>query len=135
MRIILFAQIFAALTVLGVAGVFAIPFLLPELGAANVLLGLIQFEAVAVILSAGIAYALPMFLGIMKGENVLILTHDPIRNRTIIKIGKALETRKKGQEIKVTTGGDPETGIVQEYSGIVTPARVRIKPEENIKVI
>jgi len=135
MRIILFSQIFAMLTVLGVVGVFAIPFLAPSIGAANILLGLIQFEAIAAVLSAGISYSLPPIVGIMKGENVLILTHDPMRNRTIVKIGTALETKKKGQEIKVISGSAPETGIVQEYSGIVTPARVSIKAEENIKVI
>ena len=136
MRIILFAQMFAALTVIAVLAMFIVPFVFAQIGAAEILLALLQFEVAAFVLSAIVSYFLPQYFGVMKGENVLLIIKDPISNKTIIKIAKTAEGGKLGREIKVYSGGgESEMAVVEAYSGIIAPARVRAKPESNIKVI
>ena len=135
MRIILFAKAFAVFTVLAMIGVFLSPYLFGESQISQILFRFLQFEALALALSIATAIAVPPLFGVLKGEDVLMVTHDPIGNRTVFKLAKVIEGGRVGAEIKVTNGAAGEIVTVDSYSGIVTPARVSAKPEANIKVI
>lgn len=135
MRIILFAKAFAVFTVLAMLGVFAAPFIFEEYGASEIMFRFLQFEALALALALLSAIAIPPVFGVLKGEDVLMITRDPIGNRTVFRLAKALEGGKVGKEIKITNGAEGEIATIESYSGIVTPARVRSKPEANIRVI
>jgi len=135
MRIILFAKAFAVFTTLAMIGVFLAPYVFGEYQATEILFRFLQFEALALALSIIATAAIPHFFGVLKGEDVLMVTKDPIGNRTVFKLAKAINGGKLGSEIKVTNGADGEIVTVESYSGIVTPARVSSKPEANIKVI
>ncbi len=135
MRIVLFAKLFALFTVVAMIGVFVAPYLLAEYQTTEILFRFLQFEALALALSIIVAFILPQVIGVAKGETVLIITNDPVANRTVFKMAKALESAKVSKEIKIQTNGVEQIGVVESYSGLITPARVSIKLESNIKVI
>ncbi|MFH1306027.1 MAG: hypothetical protein ABIH83_00015 [Candidatus Micrarchaeota archaeon] len=135
MRIVLFAQAFAIFTAIAMIGVFVAPLLLAEYGTTNILFRFLQFEALALGMAIVATIAIPQLTGVQKGEKVLLITSDPVSNRMTIKIATALENAKLNKEIKIDLGDVVATGTVESYSGIISPARINIKPEQNIKVI
>ncbi|PIT84803.1 hypothetical protein COU37_00910 [Candidatus Micrarchaeota archaeon CG10_big_fil_rev_8_21_14_0_10_45_29] len=135
MQIIFFSKIFALFTALAMIGAFAVPFVLAEYGAVDLLFRVIQFEALALALSIVSTFAYPHLFGVQKGEKVLLVTTDPVANRTIIKLATALESGKLHKMIKIGVGHDEMEGEVESYAGIISPAKVKAAPEENIKVI
>ena len=135
MRIVFFAQSFAIFTALAMIAVFAVPFILEEYGTVSIVMRFLQFEALALALGIGVAIFVPMYFGILKGEKVLLITTDPVRRNTVIKIATALESGKLNEDIKIQMGKKQYTGTVESYSGIITPARISLRPEKNIEVI
>jgi hypothetical protein len=117
-------------------GVFLAPLVFSEYKTTSIMLRAIEFEALAFGISLLATAIYPNFFGVQKGENVLVVTSDPITNRVIIKLATALESRKLHEMIKISVMDGTETvGTVESYPGIISPARISIKPEENIKVI
>ena len=135
MQIIFFSKSFALFTALAMIGAFAAPFVLAEYGAVDLLFRVIQFEALALALSIASTFLYPQIFGVQKGEKVLLVTTDPVANRTIIKLATALESGKLHEMIKIGVGHEEMEGEVEAYAGIISPAKVKAKPEENISVI
>lgn len=135
MRIILFAKAFAVFTVLAMIGVFASPYIFGGYQMADISFRFLQFEALALALAIATAIIIPPIFGVLKNEDLLIISRDPVRNRTSFRLTKALERGKIGAKIRIKSGGGEEVAIVESYSGIVTPARVSVRVEENIQVI
>lgn len=125
----------AVFSALAMIGVFVSPILFLEYGTTSILMRFVQFEALAVALSIISALAVPNYLGVMKGEKVLVITSDPLKRSTTIKIATALEGGKINSDIKIEVGNSVLTGTIESYCGIITPARISIKPEKNINVI
>ncbi|MFH1095117.1 MAG: hypothetical protein V1728_02785 [Candidatus Micrarchaeota archaeon] len=136
MRIIFFAKAFAGFTILAMLAAFATPFLVPEVGAGGLIVRLFQYEALAFALALLLTIVYPRLLGVSKGERVLIITNDPVANHLIIRLATALEHKKLHELIKVgLDDGSEVVGLVDSYPGIISPARVSVKAENNLKVI
>ncbi|MFA5108147.1 MAG: hypothetical protein WC492_01275 [Candidatus Micrarchaeia archaeon] len=136
MRIVLFAKAFALFTVLAMFGVFIAPVILKEYDMTSILLRFVEFEALALALSIITTAVVPSSFGVLKGDGVLVISRDPINGGTMIKLGTALERKKLGETIRINTGeAEAVVATVESYAGIITPARVGIRAEQNIKVI
>ena len=136
MRIVLFAKLFFVFTALAMLGVFAAPLVAPSLSAVSLLVRALQLEALAAGLAILTTAVYPTVFGVRKGEKVLIITNDPITNALIIRLATALEGSKLHQSIKIgMDNGSVMIGTVDAYPGIISPARVSVKPESNIQVI
>jgi hypothetical protein len=132
MRILTFAKTLIVLTVPAGVGVF----LSAPKGLTNTLAAFLQLEALA--LAGAILYtvAKPFVFGVQKGEQVLLITNDPMSSAINVRLATALSDGKLHQNIKIGMGGSMEaTATVESYSGIITPARVSVKPENTISVI
>ena len=136
MRVIFFSKAFFVLTSLAMVGAFLAPIVFSEYKTTSILLRMIEFEALAFGLALLATAIYPNFFGVQKGENVLVVTSDPITNRMVIKLATALESRKLHEMIRISViDGTQTIGKVEAYPGIVSPARISVKPEENIEVI
>jgi hypothetical protein len=135
MRIVLFIKLLALFTGLALLGVFLSPLAIPSLGAVSLFVRLLQFEALAGGLAILTTAIYPYVLGVRKGEKVLIITNDPLTNALIIRLATALEGRKLHESIKIgLDDGSVMVGKVDAYPGIISPARVSVNPESNIRV-
>lgn len=132
MRILTFAKTLIVLTIPAMLGVF----LSAPKGLTSTIATFLQFEALA--LAGAILYAVakPIVYGVQKGEQVLLIDSNPMTNGISVRLATALESAKLHQNIKISMGGTGEiVATVESYSGIITPARVSIKPENSISVI
>lgn len=136
MRVILFAKIFALFSAFALLAVFLTPYLIPESGKVDYLFRAMQYEALAVALAIIATAVYPNVFGVQKGEKVLLVTTDPITNRMIISLVTALENKKLNENIKIKmSDGNTAEGIIESYPGLISPARITMKPEQNLKVI
>ena len=132
MRILVFSKALAVLTIPAMVGVF----LTPNRGIISMLSVFVQYEALALAgaLAATIFY--PDVLGVRKGEQVLLITTDPITNAVAVRLVRALENGKLHNNIKISLDGGKEAlATIESYPGILTPARVSVKVENAITVI
>jgi len=132
MRILTFAKSLIVLTIPAMLGVF----LSSPKGLTNTIAMVLQFEALAVAGAIIYAVAKPFVFGVQKGEQVLIVESNPMTNGISVRLATAMESAKLHKNIKISMGGTSEiVATVESYSGIITPARVSIKPENSISVI
>ena len=132
MRILTFAKTLIVLTVPAMLAVF----LAAPKGLTNTIATFLQFEALA--LAGAIVYAIakPIVYGVQKGEQVLLITNDPMSNAMSVRLATALESGKLHGTIKISMGGAMTAQAeIESYAGIITPARVSVKPENTISVI
>ena len=136
MRIIFFAKAFAGFTVLAMFAAFLTPILVPSIGAGGLIVRMFQYEALAFAFALVLTISYPPLFGVSVGERVLMITSDPVTNHIIVRLATALEHKKLHQLIKVgLDDGSEMVGTVDSYPGIVSPARVSVKAENNLKVI
>lgn len=130
------AMFFKALLVLSAVAMVAF-FLTPTRASlVESIVDFAKFEGLAFALSVLIAFASPMVFGVQKGEKVLLLTSDPLTNRMVIQIATALENAKVHHKIKISLGNGQEVEAkLDEYPGIITPAKVSLTPENAIRLI
>ena len=96
----------------------------------------LQYEALAVAGAIVFSIAHPLIFGVQKGEHVLLITHEPVAGALSVRLAVALENGKVHQDIRIAMGEGMEAlATVESYSGLITPARVSIKPENAIRVI
>ena len=132
MRILTFVKAAVVLTVPAMAGVFVSA---PK-GLTNTIALALQFEALA--MAGALAYTVvkPLVWGVQKGEQVLLITNDPMSNAMSVRLATALESGKLHSTIKISMGGAMTAQAeIESYAGIITPARVSVKPENTISVI
>ena len=109
---------------------------MPSISAVSLLVRGMQLEALATGLALIATAIYPYVFGVRKGEKVLLITNDPITNALMIRLATALEGSKIHQSIKIgMDDGSVMTGTLDSYPGIISPARVSVKPESNIRVI
>ena len=132
MRIITFIKSLAVLTVPAMLGVW----LSKPIGLTHTLASFLQFEALALVGAIVFAFAQPMLFGVSKGERVLLITQDPVSSSIAVRLAVALESGKLHKDIKIAMDGGLEAiATIESYPGILTPARVSVKPENAIRVI
>lgn len=135
MRIVFFAKTLAATTALAMLGVVWAA-INPAVGGRGIVVSLVMFEALALAVSIVATVAYPMLTGVRKGEKVLLVTNDPVTNALIIRLATALQHAKLHETIQLgLDDGSQISGQVDSYQGIISPARVSVKPENNIRVI
>jgi len=96
------------------------------------LLTLLKMTAGATVISVVFSIAYPELRGVKGGDTVMIVTTDnPL---TLVgRFGKAVDDGKKNATIKVRLkDGNEMVGIIEEYSGIITPPRVKPVYEERL---
>ncbi len=132
MKIAVFLKALLAASALAVvAFIFA-----PKTGAVDALVQAVGFAALALISSIGFALAYPHIFGVQKGETVLLMASDPLSSRMVIQFCTAQENGKLKQSIKIRMmDGSDNIAVIESYPGIVTPARVSLRPESIIKLI
>lgn len=132
MRILTFAKSLIVLTIPAMLGVF----MSAPKGLTNTIATSLQFEALAMAGALIYTVAKPLIWGVQKGEPVLLIDSNPMSNGISLRLATALENGKLHQNIKISMGGTVEAiATVESYSGIITPARVSVKPENSISVI
>ncbi|MBI4399797.1 hypothetical protein HY570_03525 [Candidatus Micrarchaeota archaeon] len=81
---------------------------------------------------------LPQIRGIRKGDNLAVIpeNQEGIFSFLNTRTGMALQSGRKGSRIKVVLGNGMETeGLVVEYEGLISAAKVKlISKEYNISV-
>lgn len=132
MRIWIFAKALAGFTVIAMV----LLFFSTAKAASEILVDIIKFEGLALAAAIVTTAAYPYVRGVEIGEKVLIISTDPVTNRTNIHLATALENGKLNGRIKVALGnGSDAVCTIEAYSGIITPARGQISQESTIKVI
>ena len=123
LKIMLFVKSFLVLLMLAL-----VAFIFLEM---DVLLFL-KLLAGAVVVSVIFSIAYPEIRGVKGGDTVMIVSsNNPL---TLVgRFGKAIDSGRKNSTIKVKLkDGNEMVGIVEEYSGIITPPRVRPIYEERL---
>jgi len=93
---------------------------------------LLKMAAGATVISVVFSIAYPEIRGVKGGDTVMIVTSDnPL---TLVgRFGKAIDAGKKNATIKIKLkDGNEIVGIIEGYSGIITPPRVKPVYEERL---
>lgn len=123
LKIMLFVKSFLVLLMISL-----VAFIFFEIDA----LMLLKMAAGATVISVIFSIAYPEIRGVKGGDTVMIVTSDnPL---TLVgRFGKAIDDGKKNATIKVRLkDGNEMVGIIEEYSGIITPPRVKPVYEERL---
>lgn len=96
------------------------------------LIGTLRLMAVGVVASIGITAFYPEFRGIKNGDQVAVVTDSAIP-AIIGRIGKAVSSGRKNGQIKIVLNNGSEIhGIIESYSGLISPPKIRIIYEEKL---
>jgi len=93
---------------------------------------LLKLIAGAIVVSVVFSIAYPEVRGVRGGDTVMIVSSDnPL---TLVgRFGRAIDAGRKNATIKVRLkDGNEIVGIIEEYSGIITPPRVKPVYEERL---
>lgn len=111
---------------------FALALLAFALNAHADLLFLLKAIALGTAVSIIVALIYPEMRGVRQGDTVSVVISNSIPS-FIGRVGKALSNAKKNSELRVRfDNGEEAVGIVESYSGIISPPKVRIIYEEKI---
>jgi hypothetical protein len=92
----------------------------------------LKIMALGTVLSIGITVLYPEFRGIRSGDRVSVVTDSGIPS-LIGRAGTAAAGGKKNQQIKITLSNGAEvTGVIESYTGLISPPRIRIVYEERL---
>ncbi len=96
------------------------------------LMGTLKIMAVGTVLSIGVTAFYPEFRGIKTGDTVSVVTDSGIP-AIIGRLGTAAMSGKKNQKIKITLqNGNEAFGVIESYTGIISPPRIRLLYEERL---
>ena len=124
MRLIFFLKLFFISLAISLA-VFA---LTPNVG----LLFLAKAIALGMGLSIVISLIYPEIRGVRQGDPVSVVLSNSIPF-LLGRVGRAMSNARKNSEVRVRfDNGEEAVGIVESYSGIISPPKVRIIYEEKI---
>ncbi len=102
--------------------------LVPEV----MLMGALKIMAVGTVLSIGITAFYPEIRGIRAGDTVSVVADSGIPS-LIGRMGMANAHARKNQQIKITLNNGSEViGVVESYTGIISPPRIRLVYEEKL---
>lgn len=124
MKLFLFFKLFVISLALSLA-LFA---LTPDVG----FMFLAKAVALGTGLSISVALIYPEIRGVRQGDAVSVVLSNPVPF-LIGKVGRALSNARKNSEVRIRfDNGDEAIGVVESYSGLVSPPKVRIIYEEKI---
>jgi hypothetical protein len=96
------------------------------------LMGLLKLLAIGAVGAVAAAVFYPELRGIKAGDAVSVVTDSGIPS-LIGRMGRAAASGKKNQEIKILLQNGTEViGIIESYTGIISPPRIRILYEERL---
>ncbi len=95
-------------------------------------MGTLKIMAVGTVLSIGVTAFYPEFRGIRAGDTVSVVTDSGIP-AIIGRLGTAAASGKKNQKIKIMLQNGTEVlGVVESYTGMISPPRIRLLYEERL---
>jgi len=101
---------------------------LPEMGMMDTL----KLFAFGTVVSIGITAFYPDIRGVKAGDHVSVVTGSAIP-AIIGRIGTATTDGKKPEQIKIALqNGTEVVGVIESYTGLVSPAKIRIIYEEKL---
>jgi hypothetical protein len=102
--------------------------LVPEV----MLMGALKIMALGTVLSIAVAAFYPEIRGIRAGDTVSVVADSGIPS-IIGRLGTAAAAGRKNQQIKITlSNGSEVIGVVESYTGLVSPPRIRVLYEERL---
>lgn len=124
MRIMMFVKLMVASLCLSLLA-FA---LLPD----SSVVGTLKIMALGTVASIAVTAFYPEFRGIKAGDTVSVVTDSGIP-AIIGRMGTASAPGKKNQRIKITLQNGTEVlGVIESYTGIISPPRIRLLYEERL---
>jgi hypothetical protein len=88
--------------------------------------------AFGTVLSIGITAFYPEFRGIRAGDTVSVVNDSNIPS-IIGRLGVAAASARKNQQLKITLpNGNEVIGVVESYTGLISPPKIRIIYEEKL---
>lgn len=88
--------------------------------------------AFGTVLSIGVTAFYPEVRGIKEGDRVAVVTDSAIPG-IIGRVGRAAADGRKTEKIRILlSNGSEVQGIIEDYSGLITPAKIRILYEEKL---
>lgn len=83
-------------------------------------------------LSIGVTVFYPEVRGIKEGDPVAVVTDSAIPG-IIGRVGRAVTDGRKKEKIRIVLNNGSEVhGIIENYSGLITPAKIRVIYEEKL---
>lgn len=102
--------------------------LLPD----STVIGALKLFALGTVASIAITVFYPEVRGVRSGDRVSVVTDSAIPG-IIGKIGMAMADGRKNEQIKITLrNGSEVLGVIESYTGLITPAKIRIIYEEKL---
>ncbi len=96
------------------------------------MIGTLKIMAVGTVLSIGVTAFYPEVRGIKAGDTVSVVADSGIP-AIIGRLGTAAMSGKKNQRIKITLqNGNEAFGVIESYTGIISPPRIRLLYEERL---
>jgi hypothetical protein len=96
------------------------------------LIGSLKMLAFGTVASMAITVFYPEVRGIRAGDRVSVVTDSGIPS-LIGRIGFAAHSGKKNERIKITLqNGSEVIGIIESYTGLISPPRIRVLYEERL---
>ncbi len=88
--------------------------------------------AFGTVLSIGVTVCYPEVRGIKEGDRVAVVTDSAIPG-IIGRVGRAVTDGRKKEKIRIVLSNGSEVhGIIEGYSGLISPAKIRILYEEKL---
>ncbi len=88
--------------------------------------------ALGTVVSIGVTAFYPEIRGIKAGDTVSVVNDSNIPS-LIGRLGVAAASAKKNQQLKITLpNGNEVIGIVESYTGLISPPKIRIIYEEKL---
>ncbi|MEW6035647.1 MAG: hypothetical protein AB1529_03470 [Candidatus Micrarchaeota archaeon] len=92
----------------------------------------LKMMALGTVLSIAITAFYPEIRGIKAGDTVSVVTDSAIPS-IIGRLGTATASGRKNQQIKIALQNGTEViGVVESYTGLISPPRIRIIYEERL---
>jgi hypothetical protein len=124
MRLILFAKLIV-ITICVSLLAFA---LLPD----ATVIGTLKMLALGTVITIGVTAFYPDLRGVRSGDQVSVVANSTLPG-ILGKVGKALSDGKKDDQIKIVfNNGNEVLGVVESYTGLISPAKIRIIYEERL---
>jgi hypothetical protein len=96
------------------------------------LMGLLKVLALGAVASIALTIVYPEVRGIRAGDSVSVVTDSGIPS-LIGRMGRAAAAGKKNDQIKILLHNGTEVmGIIESYTGIISPPKIRILYEERL---
>ncbi|VVC02792.1 Uncharacterised protein [Candidatus Bilamarchaeum dharawalense] len=96
------------------------------------LLGALKMMAFGTVLSIAITAIYPEVRGVKAGDTVSVVTGGGLPS-LLGRIGRASAAARKNEQIKIILdNGNEVVGVVESYTGLIGPAKIRLLYEEKL---